>query len=179
MTQAELFTATIHHYPRGSVIADGLRALAGLAMTFGPLAVFNVGSVMDYILAGLGALFLLFGFRTVLRYQTHVELSAGEIRIAGPVGRAIQWRDLDGMSVRYYTTMRDKLDGWMLLKMQGNGSVVTMDSTLEGFDDIVRHALAVARAKGITLEVGTLTNLQAMKIDEPGNIDEVGDIDAP
>ncbi|MCH7944357.1 MAG: hypothetical protein IIB67_14170, partial [Proteobacteria bacterium] len=133
--------ATIHRYPRRAVIADGLRALAGMVMTFGPLAVFNIGSVMVYILTGLGALFLLFGFRTVLRHLTYVELSAGGIRIAGPVGRAIQWRDLDDMSLRYYTTRRDKLDGWMLLKIRGKGSVVTLDSSLEGFDDIVRRTL--------------------------------------
>ena len=74
MTEADSATV-IHRYPQRAVIADGLRALAGMAMTFGPLAVFNVGTVMVYILAGLGALFLLFGFRTILRHLTHVELS--------------------------------------------------------------------------------------------------------
>ena len=157
--------ATIHRYPRRAVIADGLRALAGMVMTFGPLAVFNIGSVMVYILAGLGALFLLFGFRTLLRHLTHVELSAEGIRIAGPSGRAIQWRDMDHMSLRYYTTKRDKTGGWMLLKIQGSGTVVTVDSTLEGFDSLVRHALDSARANEITLEPGTLMNLHAMNID--------------
>ena len=156
---------TIHRYPLSAVIADYLRALAGMVLTFGPLAVFNVGSVMVYILAGVGALFLLFWFRTVLHHLTRVEVSAGEIRIAGPVGRAISWRDLDGMSLRYYTTRRDKLDGWMLLKMKGKGSVVTCDSSLDGFDDIVARARDVAHANGIALETGTLANLSAMGID--------------
>lgn len=162
----------IHRYPRGAVIADYVRALAGMAITLVPLAVLNVGSVMVYILAGLGALFLLFGFRTVLRHLTHVEVSAGGIRIAGPAGRAIRWRDLDDMSLRYYTTRRDKLDGWMLLKMRGKGSVVTLDSSLDGFDDIVRRALQSAHANGIAFEPGTLANLSAMGIDATSDIDE-------
>ena len=156
---------TILRYPRGAMIADHLRALGGMAITFGPLAVFNLGSVMVYILAGLGALFLFFGIRTVLRHLTHVEVSAGGIRIAGPVGQAIQWRDLDDMSLRYYTTRRDKLDGWMFLKVKGKGSVVTLDSSLEGFEDIVRLALEAARANEVSLETGTLMNLHAMGFD--------------
>ena len=69
------------------------------------------------------------------------------------------------MSLRYYTTRRDKLDGWMLLKMKGKGSVVTCDSSLDGFDDIVARARDVAHANGIALETGTLANLSAMGID--------------
>lgn len=162
----------IYRYPKRAVIADYARALAGMAVTFGPLAVLKIGSVMVYILAGLGALFLLFGFRTFLRHLTHVEVSAGGIRIAGPAGRAIQWRDLDDLSLRYYTTRRDKLDGWMLLKMTGKGSVVTFDSSLDGFDDVVRCAVAEARANGVVLESGTLINLAALGIDATSGIDE-------
>ena len=156
---------TIHRYSLRAVTADYLRALAGMALTFGPLVVFKVGSVMVYILAGVGALFLLFGFRTALRHLTHVEVSAGEIRIAGPLGRAIRWRDLDDMSLRYYTTRRDKTEGWMLLKIKGGGSMVSCDSSLDGFDDIVACARDAAQANGIALETGTVSNLKAMGLD--------------
>ena len=164
--------ATIYRYPRGTVIADGLRALIGMAITLGPLAVLKIGAVMVYILAGLGALFLLFGFRTALRHLTHVEVSAGGIRIAGPIGRAIRWRDLDVMSLRFYTTRRDKLDGWILLKIKGKGSVISLDSSLDGFDDIVHRALAAARDNGVTLEPGTLSNLPAMGIEVTPDINK-------
>ena len=164
--------ATIHRYPRDTVIADGLRALIGMVITLGPLAFFKIGAVMVYILAGLGALFLLFGFRTALRHLTHVEISGGGIRIVGPVGRAIRWRDLDVMSLRYYTTRRDKLDGWMLLKIKGKGSVISLDSSMDGFDHIVLRALAAARDNGVVLEPGTLSNLPAMGIEVTPDMDE-------
>ena len=156
---------TVLRYPQGTVIADYIRALVGMIITLGPLAFLNVGSVMVYILAGLGALFIFYGFRTILRHLTHVELSAGGIRIAGPMGRAIRWRDLDDMSLRYYTTRRDKSDGWMLLKLKGKGSIVALDSTLDGFDDIVVSALEAARDNGVVLKDSTLANLPAMGID--------------
>lgn len=162
----------IYRYPKSAVFADYARALAGMALMFGPLAVFKIGSVMVYILAGLGALFLLFGLRTILRHLTHVEVSAGGLRIAGPVGRAIRWRDLDDMSLRYYTTRRDKLDGWMLLKLKGKGSVISLDSSMDGFDDIVHRALAAARDNRVALEPGTLSNLPAMGIEVTQDMDE-------
>ena len=162
----------VYRYARNAVIADGFRALAGLIVTFGPLAVFNVGSVMVYILGGLGALFIVFGFRTLLRHLTHVEVSAGGIRVVNPFVRAIRWRNLDGLSLSYYTTRRDKLDGWMLLKLKGNGSVLTLDSSLDGFGGIVRRALEAARANKVALSPSTLMNLPSMGIEPSMYIDE-------
>lgn len=155
---------SVHRYPLNVVVGDYLRALIGMVMTFGPLIYFNIGTVMVYILSGLGALFLLFGFRTVLRHLTRLEVSDQGIRITGYVGRAVRWQDLDDMSLRYYTTRRDKSGGWMLLNIKGKGSVVTLDSTLDGFDDILRHSVDVARANHVDLEVGTLTNLASLGI---------------
>ncbi len=155
---------SIHRYPTGSVLADYGRALAGMALTLGPLAVFNVVPVMVYILGALGALFLAFGFRTVLRHLTQVEVSSEGIRIEGPAGGAFHWRQLDAMSLRYYATRRDKMGGWMQLKIKGEGSAVTLDSTLVGFNDIVRRALSAAEENGVPLESRTLANLPSLGI---------------
>ena len=155
---------SIHHYPTGAVLADYVRALMGMALTLGPLAVFNVIPVMVYILGALGALFLAFGFRTVLRHLTRVEVSSEGIRIKGPAGGAIHWRQLDAMSLRYYATRRDKTGGWMQLKIKGNGRAVTLDSTLVGFNDIVRRALSAAEDNGVSLESRTLANLPSLGV---------------
>ena len=72
----------------GTVLADYGRAVAGTALTLGPLAVFNVVPVMVYILGALGALFLFFGLRTVLRHLARSEVSSEEIRVDGPAGGA-------------------------------------------------------------------------------------------
>lgn len=154
----------IHRYPTGTVLADYVRAVMGMALTLGPLAVFNVVPVMVYILGALGALFLVFGFRTVLRHLTRVEVSSDEIRIERPARMAIRWRRLDAMSLRYYSTRRDKTRGWMQLKIKGNGRAMTLDSTLVGFNDIVRRALGAAEDNGVSLDSRTLANLPGLGI---------------
>ena len=155
---------SIHRYPSAAVLADYGRAVVGMALTLGPLAVFNVVPVMVYILGALGALFLVFGFRTLLRHLTRVEVSSEGIKIEGPAGAAIRWRQLDTLSLRYYATRRDKMGGWMQLKIKGDGRAVTLDSTLVGFSDIVRRALGAAEDNGVALESRTLANLPGLGI---------------
>ena len=155
---------SIHRYPTGAVLADYGRALVGMALTLGPLAVFNVVPVMVYILGALGALFLAFGFRTLLRHLTHVEVSSEGIRIERPAGGAIRWQQLDAMSLRYYATRRDKMGGWMQLKIKGDGRAVTLDSALVGFNDIVRRALRATDDNGVQLDSRTLANLPSLGV---------------
>ena len=160
---------SIHRYPTNEVVADYGRALVGLSLTLGPLTVFNVLPVMVYILGGLGALFLAFGFRTLLRHLTRVEVSAEEIRMEGFAGGAVRWRELDGMALRFYATRRDKREGWMQLKLKGDCGTLTLDSSLDGFNGIVQQALRSACANGVPLEARTLANLPGLGIAAPGD----------
>jgi len=157
----------IHRYPVQSVIADYVRAVAGMALTLGPLVFFNVVTPMVCILGGLGALFLVFGIRTVLRHLTYVEVSAEGVTMGGPAGRMVRWQDLDAMSLNYYTTRRDKQDGWMQLKIKGKGCVVALESSLPGFNAIAAQAIEAARANGVALDARTLANLPALGVVMP------------
>ncbi len=144
--------------------ADYGRAAIGMALTFG-LVGFNSGpSVMVYILGGLGTLFLAFGARTVLRHVTRVEVLAEEIRVMGPFGTVLRWRDLDAMRLGYYSTRRDRQEGWMQLKLIGAGRTVKLDSTIDDFTHIARQALAAALANNLQLSEPTLANLAALGI---------------
>jgi hypothetical protein len=158
---------SILRYPVSSVAADYVRAVAGMALTLGPLVFFNLVTPMVYILGGLGALFLVFGIRTVLRHLTFVEVSTEGITMGGPAGRAVRWQDLDAMSLNYYTTKRDKQDGWMQLKIKEKGRVVSLESSLPGFNAIAAQAFEAARANGVDLDQRTLANLPALGIAMP------------
>ncbi len=160
---------SLHRYPPGALVADYARAGLGMALTLGPLAIFNVATVMVYILGGLGALFGAFGLRTFLRHMTHVEISPEEIRMRGPVGRGLRWQRLDELTLKYYTTQRDKHGGWMQLKLRGDGCVLTIDSSIDGFSDIAGQALAAARAKQLPMSADTRANLAALglALDDP------------
>lgn len=158
---------TIHRYPISSVAADGLRAVAGMALTLGPIVFFNLVAPVVYILGGLGALFLVFGIRTVLRHLTFVEVSAEGVTMGGPAGRAVRWQDIDAISLNYYTTKRDKQGGWMQLKIREKGCVVSLESSLPGFNAIAAQAFEAARANGVALDPRTLANLPTLGIVMP------------
>lgn len=155
---------SIHRYPVQSVAADYLRAAAGMALTVGPLVFFNLVPPTVYILGGLGTLFLVFGIRTLLRHLAHVEVSAEGVTMGGPAGSAVLWRNLDALSLNYFTTRRDKKGGWMQLKIKEKSRVVTLESSLPGFAEIVAQAVNAARANHVALDPRTLANLPALGI---------------
>ncbi len=161
--------ASSHRYPSHAMAADYGRAAAGMALTYGPLAAFAVAPAMVYVLGGLGTLFAAFGVRTAVRHMTRVEVSAEAIRVQRPAGVVLAWRDLEALSLSYYSTRRDRERGWMQLKLKGPRGSVKLDSSIEGFDEITRRAAATARAKRLELNEATRDNLAALAIvpDEP------------
>ena len=151
-----------HRYPLRVVGADYGRAAAGLAITLGPIAVFGMTPPVVYILGGFGTLFAVFGVRTMLRHLTRIEVSADEIRVTAPVQAILYWRDLDSMTLSYYSTRRDRQGGWMQLKLGGANRALKLDSTIEGFPAIARQALCAAQDNRVTLSRPTLANLAAL-----------------
>ena len=93
-----------------------------MAVTGGPLLFVSAGPVMIGILGGLGVLFFIFGLRTWLRQQTCVQVSDEGINTlssGAPAPRVdLPWNQLSEFNLRYYSTQRDRGDGWlqMLLK---------------------------------------------------------------
>lgn len=156
-----------HVYPGSAMIGDYARAAAGLTPAAAILAFSPVGAVAAGILGGFAALFALFGVRTALRHMTGVEISETGLSTSGPLGATIPWAELDGVKLTYYSTRRDRRDGWMQLELRGGGSVVRLDSRIEGFDTIVERAALAAAARGVELNAATAANLEALGIRHP------------
>jgi hypothetical protein len=55
----------------------------------------------------------------------------------------------------------------MQLTLQGERKRLRFDSTLEGFDRLVRRAVAAASRNGVSLSAATLANLAALDIAVP------------
>ena len=66
------------------------------------------------------------------------------------------------MSVDYYSTRRDGSKGWMQMRISGGGTSVRLDSTLDGFAQVVRRAASEAEKRGIALPPATQANLAAL-----------------
>ena len=155
---------TLHRYPAKVLIADDLRAAAGLAVSVGILSVARLPNVLTYIFAALTALFAAFALRTILRHLTALEGSDTGVRTTGPGGGSIDWEELQDLRLRYYSTRRDRENGWMHLKIKGRHATVRVDSSIEGFDRIVERTAAEAARRRIQVGDLTRSNWAAMGI---------------
>src|SRR3546814_11929791 len=60
----------------------------------------------------------LFPYTTLFR---SVEVGDRGIVARGPLGGAIAWPDLEDLRLRYYSTRRDRTQGWMHMTLKGGG----------------------------------------------------------
>jgi hypothetical protein len=152
-------------YRPAPLYADYARAGAGLLMTGLPPLLLNVHSAVALFLAVCAALFAAFGFRTAQRHATVVELTDHGLAVRGPLGTVIPWNELSRVTLRYYSTRRDRGQGWMQLTLRGRDRSVRLESTLDRFDDVAEQAACAARANGLDLSDSTLANFAALGID--------------
>jgi hypothetical protein len=155
---------TRHAYPSSAMLGDYLRAAAGFVPTAAILAVAPVGAIAAGILGGLAALFSVFGIRTALRHGTRVEMSEAGLSASGLLGATIRWAELDRMKLAYYSTRRDRRDGWMQLELRSGWSTIRLDSRIEGFTELVERSTLAAAARRLALSPATAANLEALGI---------------
>ena len=144
---------------------DYLRSLAGLALTAGPLAFLPVLTIVGWALALAAIAFALSALNALARHLSVVLLDDTGLRVKGPLPRRIGWADMRGFRLRYFSTRRDREKGWMQLILKGKGRTIRIESTLNGFEDIVSRAAVAAAAAGLDLETATLGNLEALGIE--------------
>lgn len=155
-----------HRYPRKELYADYGRSIVGVTLTGIPIFAADLSLVPGLLVGALVMLFLVYGLRTARRHLTVVDVSAVGVRELGPFGHAIPWEDLSEVQLRYYSTRRDRKGGWLQLKIVGSGGKIGIDSTLEGFDAVVRHVVEAAGRQRLELNETTIENLQGLGIGE-------------
>jgi hypothetical protein len=155
---------SLHRYPFGVLLGEYCRAGIGLLFTLGPLAVTVPLAPVTGVLATLAALFAAYGVRTIIRHSTVIALSDHAMETRGPLGMRLAWDEMRALSVRYFSTRRDRAGGWMQLKVRGRRRAIRVDSTIEGFATILLAAARAARARGVRLDASSLENLRAQGI---------------
>ncbi len=152
-------------YPRQTLWADYIRATAGVVLCGAPLVALDVNRWMAMLLAAGFLLFIVFLARTALRQRTRYVLAADTLCADGPAGTLVEWNRLDRLKLSYYSTKRDRSDGWMQLAVgSAGGRTIKIDSALDGFYDIVERAAAAAEANKVELVTATRANLKSMGI---------------
>ena len=163
-----------HRYPARAVLLDYLYSGLGLLFTLGPLGLAASAGPAAWVLGGLGALFAVYGVRTVLRHRTCLRLSADGIVVEGLLRRRLPWDRLTRCTLGYYATRRNRDRGWMQLTLKAGGRRLRIDSQIEGFDRIVRRAVRAAESHGIAFDHITQENLRALGI-SGGDADPAAD----
>jgi hypothetical protein len=152
-----------YHYPASTLVPDYLRVAFGLAATAGPLLALNLARVVAIGLFGLAVLLVWFGVRTALRQLSWIELSAADIALCGPIRRHLSWQQLRRLQLAYYAPRRQHRGGWLQLTLRGSsGPAIRVDSTLEGFDHLLRQAVDVAVRNELAFDSTTRANLAAL-----------------
>ena len=155
---------TVHRYPLSWLLADYLRGGAGLALTGGPLLLLDAVPVFVVILSCLSALFAFFLARIALRHGTIYRRDATGLSRIDPWGRErrLDWAGLGALDLRYYSTQRNRENGWMQLTLKGtDGTAFRLESPLTGFGDLLDSAFSAARGAGLSLGQTTIDNLAA------------------
>jgi len=155
---------TCYAYPTSAMLGDYLRAVAGFLPTASILAALPVGMAAGTVLSSLAVLFAVFGVRTMVRHATHFEMTDSALRALGFRRTSIDWGELDRMNLAYYSTRRDRRDGWMQLELRSAGSSVRLDSRLEGFAELVERSARAAKTRGLPLNAATTANLAALGV---------------
>ncbi|MBC8158020.1 MAG: hypothetical protein H8E94_01670 [Alphaproteobacteria bacterium] len=150
---------SVHTYPLYTVLGDYIRAALGIAVSTVPLFVITARPLITYLFWVLITIFTVYGLRTLARHYTRIETSNDGIAETGIIRRKITWAELSKLRLKYFSTRRDKSNGWMQLEMTGNGSRIAITSTISDFSDILAMATEAAHANGIELDKASLTNI--------------------
>ena len=108
-------------YPRQTLCADYVRAGAGVVLCGAPLLLLEVNRWLALILGAGFVLFALFFVRTALRQRTRYVLGPDTLCADGPAGTLVEWNRIDRLKLSYFSTKRDRSDGWMQLSIGSAG----------------------------------------------------------
>lgn len=164
-----------HAYPLAALLPDYGRAVLGVTCCGAPLLFVGPGSVMFYILLGLTGLFVLFGLEVAGRHALRVVRDGtgviwqGWLCRTGLTGaRRLDWGQLKGLDLRYFSAQRDGKNGWLQLSLTDHRARflrrfdrLRVNSSLDGFDDLLGAAVAAARSNQLELSAATRANLVA------------------
>ncbi len=162
-------------YPRQTLLADYFRAGTGAVLCGLPLAVIEVNHWVALVLGAGFVLFAVFFVRTALRQRTRYVLGPDTLCADGPAGTLVEWSRLDRMKLSYFSTKRDRSDGWMQLAVgSAGGRLVRVDSCTRGLSTILSNGRrARPRTVGLPLSVATRANLRSMGISVAGQEEAV------
>ena len=161
-----------HRYSGKSLRGDYFRAVAGLAFCVLPLMFASPFGGVFLVFGGLASMFAFYGLRVWARQRTVVDVTETVVSATSPriiSGRlasrvTLAWDEVRAIKLSYYSTKRERTDGWMNLKLKGAGESLSIESDIDGFPAIAAKAAAVAKANSVSLNETTVSNFAVLGI---------------
>ena len=161
---------TVYAYPVRSLVRDYVYAGVGLVLACVPFALGDVPTAMAIVLILLIGLFAFYAFVTYTRHRTRIELGDDGLVVKAWRRIVIPWQDLGEIRLSYFATRRERKtkqvagEGWMQLRLKGPDGTVRIESTCDGFEEMLRPAVAIALEKRLSLSGATASNLESLGI---------------
>ena len=145
-------------YSRKSISGDYIRAIIGLVITGGLLLAATQITIFQYIFAAGAILFFGFLLRTFLRQFSSFIVTETNIERIGLFKRSLSWDQLNNVTLKYFSTRRDRKAGWYQLTLSDDIVKITIDSELMGFDTVMKICSDVVVQKQLTVSETTSEN---------------------
>jgi hypothetical protein len=157
-------------YPLSALVKDYLLGILGLAASIHILSTTESGTGIYWFFIALGGFFLIVTANAANRHVTRITVSEDGISSGPWARRFIAWKDLKGLSLRFYAVRsvigRNK-GGWMTLKLKSGTGSINIDSDLPHFQSLVTKAALAAKENGVLVDAYTAHNLLSLGIEVP------------
>ena len=153
-----------HKYPVSSLRSDYLRACAGIVFTSLMLVGASSIPVVSLIVGSILFLFVGFGFQTWNRHLTTIRIDGDGLNVYGLRRRKIQWQQLTGAKLRFFTMKRDRNSGWMELTLLTENGKYKIDSSIQGFNKIAQAVVHSAEANNVVIDKTSVENFNGIGI---------------
>ena len=142
---------------------DYLRGAIGLFVTVGLVVAATKITIFQYIFAAGALLFLGFFLRTAQRHLTTFSFSNDTFQANGPLGKNISLPAVIDIRLRYFSTRKDRTGegGWFELTIQDPKSKISVDSTINGFDQIMQHCVDIIHQNKLAPSETTIENFSS------------------
>ncbi len=148
-----------YRYSSAALNGDLTRAGIGFALCATPIALVSLQPWLLLLLATPAGLFAIFGVRTWLRRGIRVALDDSGVTATGLGSARLSWDELSRFKLSYFSTRRDRTNGWMQLSLRSSSGRLSIDSNLDGFDEICDRAFRAATDNDVPLSSASLRNL--------------------
>lgn len=165
-----------HGYSSEGIWSEAVRAGLGLVLGLGLMAVAPPGGAMFFVGTALALLFAAYGAAVGIRRRTVILADAEGIAAetglppAMPFGlgsRRLRWDEVTAVSLRYFSTRRDRSGGWMQLTVTGRDGSIVAQSTISDFPALARRSARAGLRNGLALGTATRRNLEALGLRLP------------